>query len=778
MSHLLEAQPARPPVRMMRLVEDASVAIEPAEPLTPQSAPGVVLFALTLLLSSTLLFLVQPMFAKMVLVRLGGTAAVWNTCMVFFQACLLAGYAYSHGITRRLSMRWQLALHAVVLALPLLVLPVALPTGWTPPADANPIPWLLMLLGVSVGLPFFVVSTTAPLVQRWFASTGHRHAGDPYFLYVASNAGSLVALLGYPTIIEPLLRLQDQTRLWTWGYIAFAALVLICGIRACLSASGAGVSRASSDQDTRARRPLHDLDAMDRINPGSRLKWILLAFVPSSYLLGVTTYITTDVAAVPLLWVLPLALYLLTFTLAFARKPIVSHRAMVYALPTAVLAPVLFLLVRAALPVWATVSLHLLAFFVAAMVCHGELARMRPSARHLTEFYLLMSVGGVLGGAFNALAAPLLFSRALEYPLIIVLACLLCPPRSVHGETRRPMVDLFAPIFAGVLAWVLLSIVHQRGGGITLKILALSIPVMLCVWLAGRRLPFAAGIAALLIVANLTPGDRAKELAIQRSFFGVHRIVQTADGTFNELFHGTTLHGRQHADGRAGDEPLTYYHRGGPIGSIMAGLPSQNRQNIAVIGLGVGSLAAYANEGDRYTFYEIDPVVRWVADGSGYFNYLPSARTRGAEVGVVLGDARLTLTSAAPKSIDLLVLDAFSGDAIPLHLLTREALATYLDKLKPNGLLAVHISNLYLDLEPVIANLAADAGCVAFCKDDVEMSPERLQAGAAPSKWMLVARTREPVENWAAGAGWKNAVVTQGRRVWTDDYSNILSTLR
>jgi spermidine synthase len=808
----LPLPPPPPAARSPRAIDEPTRPTDAPE-RSSGSAVFALVFGLTLLLSSSLLFLVQPMFAKLVLPRLGGTAAVWNTCMVFFQACLLAGYGYSHFITRRLSVSRQVMVHSIVLLLPVLMLPLGLPRGWSsPPANASPIGWLLVLLAMSVGLPFFVIATTAPLVQRWFALTRHRDAGDPYFLYAASNAGSMTALLAYPTIVEPLVRVGDQAKYWAWGYVAFAIATLGCGVIAAIQTWHGRLAHADENDSAPAGGSCHEV--VDEITWTTRLHWIALALVPSSYLLGVTTYITTDVAAVPLLWVLPLAIYLLTFILAFAKRPIVSHRAFVYALPTAVLAPVMFLLARAALPVGVNVGMHLLAFFVAAMVCHGELARLRPAPRHLTEFFLLMSLGGVLGGAFNALAAPMLFDRALEYPLGIALAALLCPPRTMFqrpcarregeasaeprvtcnsrlgGSLALPSVSRFVmPLMAVAIApmlWVISSIVESHNGGMPARFLALMLPLLLCVRLAGRRAPFAIALAGLLAVASFCPGNRAHVLEVHRSFFGVHRVVRSVDGRFNELYHGTTIHGRQQIDltGQPihGDEPLTYYHRQSPIGSVMNALAPEKRKNVGVIGLGVGSLAAYAQAGQTYTFYEIDPLVRWAADESGYFSYLKGARARGADVQIVLGDARLTLANAPDHSLDLLVLDAFSGDSVPLHLLTREALEGYRRKLKPEGVLAVHISNLYLNLEPVLANLAADADCIALFNNDLDMTAEKNAAGKAASQWMLIAshasREEASVEFISKDPRWVASPRRADKAVWTDDYSNILSILR
>ena len=344
-------------------------------------------------------------------------------------------------------------------------------------------------------------------------------------------------------------------------------------------------------------------------------------------------------AAVPLLWIVPLILYLLTFILAFARRPLLSRRAMVFMLPTAVLLPIPFLLARAALPIWAGLSLHLAAFFVCSMVCHGELAKSRPSTRSLTDFYLMLSLGGVLGGVFNAILAPMLFTRTLEYPLVIVLACLLCPPRSAFApdstaqfrgvSSHRTAVDIALALFAGICAWIVLSIASSHQLGIQARFVGLIVPMMLCVRLAGKRLPFAIAVASLLFVAYFFPSDRAHLLEMRRSFFGLHRIVRSDEGSFNELFHGTTLHGRQHIDPRGEpdrpEQALTYYHQSGPLGDIMSSLPANGRRDVGIIGLGIGSIAAYARNSDNYTFFEIDPVVRWAAEDSKYFSYIRSA---------------------------------------------------------------------------------------------------------------------------------------------------------
>lgn len=354
---------------------------------------------------------------------MGGTPGVWNTCMVFFQASLLAGYIYAHAATAWLGVRRQAALHVGLLLLPLSTLPIAVSIGWSPPVEENPIPWLLALLLVSVGLPFFVISASAPMLQKWFASTGHPAAKDPYFLYRASNLGSMLGLLAYPALLEPTLQLAEQSWLWSWGYGLLILLTLGCAVilwRGPVSATHSLSLGASHDS--------HGLltieDSGSGLTVSRRMRWVALSFVPSSLMLGVTTHLSTDIAAIPLLWVIPLALYLFSFVLVFARKPSLSHQFMVRRLPFLILASAITIFSKATQPVWLLMPLHLLTFFVAAMVCHGEMAKDRPPTRHLTEFYLWMSVGGVLGGLFNALVAPMVFSTVVEFPLAMVAASL------------------------------------------------------------------------------------------------------------------------------------------------------------------------------------------------------------------------------------------------------------------------------------------------------------------------------------------------------------------
>ena len=730
-------------------------------------------FAITLLVSATLLFVVQPMFAKMVLPLLGGTPSVWNTCMVFYQAVLLGGYVYAHVTTRLLGPRRQAVLHTAVLALPWLVLPIVVTESWTPPPQANPIPWLLLLLSVSVGLPFFVVSASAPMLQAWFADTGHPAAKDPYFLYAASNLGSMIALLAYPVLLEPSLRLAQQTWLWAAGYgllmlltIGCAVLLLWCSPR-------------------QAQRPKQEVervpDEPSLADPTwrQRLRWLALSFAPSSLLLGVTTHISTDIAAVPLLWVIPLALYLLTFVLVFARRTLVKHAWMLRTEPYFVVLLTTLFFFNTAKWIWMLLLLHLATFFVVAMVCHGELARMRPKASRLTEFYLWMSVGGVLGGLLNALVAPNLFPTVIEYPLVIVVASMLRPTaRPAARPTRARWLDFALPAGLAVgLGALVLGLQAAEVAMPVAAVLAIVAPVALVAFGSqGRPIRFGLGVGAILIVALLSSEKERGVLSVERNFFGVIRVRHDRRFNTNNLVHGSTNHGMQSRDPKRRDQPLSYYHRTGPLGEVFQMLADQRpAREIGVIGLGTGSIAAYGEPGQRITYYEIDPAVLQIARDPRYFTFL---RDQKAELEVVLGDARLTLAKAPNARYDLLILDAFSSDAIPVHLVTREALALYLEKLAEHGLLALHISNRYLDLAPVLGNLAADAGVVCRIRKDANVSSAERKEGKLSSCWVVMARRPDDLGTLSEDPNWKPLLAEPDAPLWSDDFSNILAVMR
>ncbi|HEX5077553.1 MAG TPA: fused MFS/spermidine synthase [Geminicoccaceae bacterium] len=720
--------------------------------------PGILpLFAATLFVSALLLFWIQPMFSRMVLPTLGGSPAVWNTAMVFCQTALLAGYLYAHLVSRWLSLRRQVAFHLAFLALAALTLPIAIGPSWAPPTEGTPVLWLIGLLAWCLGLPFLVVSATAPLLQKWFAASGHPAGRDPYFLYGASNLGSMLALLGYPLLLEPFLTIARQNEAWTLGYAALAALVAICGL---------AVWRRPRPGDAFCEAPAQGAERA--VGWRRRLHWLALSFAPSSLLLAVTAYITTDLASVPLLWVLPLSLYLLTFVIVFARRPVLRDAWMVKAQPFVVI--LLALLFSRSAAFWLVLPLHLLAFFVTAMVCHGELARQRPATSHLTEFYLWMAFGGMLGGAFNALLAPIAFDWVVEYPLALVVACLLRPTFSRARGGR--LADLGLPLAALLL--MLLQVEWRRlglpdaGGGAAL----LLVPVgMLLYSFAARPLRFGLGVAAVLGVVLLADGPNQVE-ARARSFFGVYTVRHDPTG-YRVLVHGTTVHGAQRLDPEARSEPLTYYHRDGPLGQIFAALEDRPARSVGAVGLGVGTVACYRRPGQRWTFFEIDPLVEQIARDSGHFHYLEDCAP-AAEV--VLGDARRSLQAVPGGQFDLIILDAFSSDAIPVHLLTREAMALYLDKLAPGGLIALHISNRNLDLAPVVAALLADAGLAGRVQTLVP-PPEAQRAYRNAATWVAIARGEAELGAIADDPRWRRMPATAARP-WTDDFSNLIGALR
>ncbi|MGH7720830.1 MAG: fused MFS/spermidine synthase [Gemmatimonadaceae bacterium] len=724
------------------------------------------LYALTLFVSASLLFAVQPMVSKMVLPLLGGTPAVWNTCMMFFQAALLAGYAYSYASSRWLGVRRQAWVHAALFALSLAALPIGLGVATqAPPSHTSPVLWLLLVLTVTLGAPFFMLATSAPLLQRWFARSGHSAAANPYFLYSASNAGSIVALLAYPLLAEPRLTVAEQSRVWTVGYWVLAALVAACALHAWRTPA-----RPSGSNPDEAR----ESPGAVTVVWATRVRWTLLAFAPVSLMLGVTSYFTTDIAAVPLLWVIPLAAYLLTFVIAFSRRPVLPHRFMVWVQPFVVtlLAVQVISYVRAAAPV--LIGLHLLAFFLTCLVCHGELARTRPPVSHLAEFYLFIALGGVLGGVFNAIVAPLAFDLALEYPVVTVLALMLRPTLS-EGDRRSGWLDVAIPVALGLALWGLFHYFGNRPSdyGRIWYLTLLGLLGGVCLAFQRRPVRFGLAIGAVLLVGAIFRDDRGDVLRAERTFFGMYTVRAMPLHDQHVLSHGTTVHGAQSMTSRHRYEPLTYYHRTGPLGQVFASLPDSAVRRVALVGLGTGSIAAYGRAGAHWTYFEVDPEMARIARDSTLFTYLLDSRAR---IDVVFGDARLTLARAPEREFQLIVLDAFSSDAIPIHLITREALAVYLSRLTADGLLVFHISNRYLDLKPVLAELAADAALVAAVQSDAAPSSDGLLKYG--STWVVMARTPASLQRVAADTVWRPLTTNEDVRVWTDDYSNIVGVLR
>jgi SAM-dependent methyltransferase len=719
-------------------------------------SPG--LFAATIFASAGLVFLVQPVVARLMLPLLGGGPSVWNTSMAFFQAALLAGYFYANALQRLPTVRAQVLTHVGVLLAAAVALPLRVSQFAGPPSTDHPALWLLGALALSIGAPFAALSATAPLVQAWYARTsGGGEENSPYWLYAASNLGSLLALLAYPLGVEPLTTLHAQTVGWSLAYGAFVLLLAGLGIGA-------------------AREPRPAPDASDAapaspVRHRDRLAWLALAAVPSSLMLGVTTYLTTDVASAPFLWVAPLALYLLTFVIAFQRRPVIPRGRALLAQAAGVAG------CAAILPFETTnlavqLGVHLGAFFFSALVCHQALVARRPDPSHLTEFYLWMSVGGVVGGGFNAFLAPVIFSVPWEYPLALLLSCLARPLGDARFDLWRWPV-----LMTGVSAAGAVPFVQALGWPDSAQKGALVATVLLALLLRNRAWMFAVMVLAILFAAQAI-GGRLDKGDVHRSFFGVVRIsdfsVPGLGGPVKLLSHGTTLHGAQARDPRWRCRPLTYYAPETAIGQVFGAFalkPAPVR--IGAVGLGSGAVAVYTRPGDHLTFFEIDPLVVRLTHQERNFTY--TTECAGGRVDFAVGDARLTLARQPPEQFDILLIDAFSSDAVPAHLLTAEAIRLYLARLKPEGVLILHLSNRHLDLRaPAMASAAAAGGSALLQR--------YRQADSSPSMWessedvLIVARNLEALAPFAADRRWRRSDPTLVR-AWTDDYTNLAGAL-
>jgi len=772
-----------------------------ASPVTGASArtPLLATFIAAIFVSAALLFMVEPMFTKMVLPRLGGSPSVWSVAIVFFQAALLAGYAYAHlltryALTRNKSGRSAVIVHLAVMLAACLALPLAIAPAWGRPPATGEALWLIFLFTASIGLPFFALAANSPLLQAWFARTDHPAAKDPYFLYAASNVGSFLALLSYPVVIEPFVRLHDQTRFWSIGFYVLIALIAACGV--LLWRNPGRASDAPRDAV-----PAAAPDTSPGATPSWRdaAFWVAQAAVPSGLLVAVTAYITTDVGAVPLLWVLPLALYLLTFVIVFARRPVIPHRFVVAIQPLFIIALVCVIVpdpIRSVVSsvcsacadavfdplktIVGLIAVHVTVFFVCALMCHGELARTRPPAKDLTAFYLFMSLGGVIGGIAAGLVAPRVFNWVAEYPILIALA-VLCRPGALLPQDRRwRYLTLGAVAAAAVFVIVCtfdLSRIYPQPLGDTgfNRIVATLLLATVLLWRA--PLAFAAAVAAILFVNHGVLEQPA--VMAERSFFGVARV--TEDGDMRLLQHGTTLHGGERihaADGgplTGPPELMLYYWDGSGIGQTFDAVHARTDEPIsyAVVGLGTGSLVCRAGPDDTVHYYEIDPAIVRIARDPSLFTFLSQCRP---DVPIHLGDARLTLADAPDGAYDLIVVDAFSSDAIPLHLLTREAMAVYLKKLKPHGIVAMHVSNRYLELASVVAGIAAANGAITRVNDggavDENHDPYKFSGTVA-----AVARDDEDFGPLALSPEWELMEPDPKQWVWTDDYSNIVGAV-
>ena len=759
------------------------------------------IFSFTLLISSFLLFLVQPMIGRMILPSLGGTPAVWNGCVLFFQAILLAGYAWAHYGPPRLGVRNHLIAHLTLLTLVCFLLPMQLVDDWAVPTDSNPIGWLIGQLTFCVGLPFFVISSSAPLLQRWFGLSSGDDDSEPWFLYAVSNVGSLAALLSYPFLVERYMGLTDQGWFWTGGFMLLAAMFIVCGFFTLSNSKRSNLIRTN---------------AKAKSNPipwKKRLHYIILAAIPSSLMLGVTTIVSTEVGSFPLMWSIPLALYLLTFVFVFSKRNPVSHQLLIFILPGMLLLMPLISLIDPGSNPRMMIGIHFSIFFVVAMVCHGELNRLKPSVEQLTEFYLMMSIGGVVGGAVNSLVAPNVFSSILEYPLMLIAACLVLPARkmlaggSEKGKGSTTTKDWFQeyigfrPLLVAAslgFSWVLFELV-ELPTGIRIAI-GFGIPAVICLSMIESPKKFAIGYAVLALACPLLMEIR-DVVTRERGFFGVNEIALDDKGKFIMLVNGRTLHGMQRLDQNENPEPLTYFHVEGPVGDVFR-LHGDHCSRVAVVGLGVGSLAAYANENQDFDFYEIDPVVCRFASDKRYFSYLSSAKECGANVNLILGDARIQLdllrgrmvgdqqpvTRSAfhpasyrknkPQKYQLMVMDAFGSDAVPLHLLTEEAIQLYLDLLEEDGLLVLHVSSKFINFTPIGAGIAEKFVLAAAMRVDIPDKKTVDETGRTPSFYLVMSRDSKVIETfYESGSDWR-PIDSQRKLYWTDEHTNVLDVIR
>jgi len=712
---------------------------------------SALLFGTTAFVSALLLFLLEPLVGRMVLPLLGGSAAVWTTCLVVFQALLLLAYAWSHALTRLPRRIWTLV-HLAVLLVAAAALPLSLPSDWAPPAGPNPQFPLVGLLLSSVGLLFFALATNAPTLQRWFAATDHPRRDDPYFLYGASNAGSLVGLMLYPVALEPFFSVTEHRWAWSAGYVGFLFLVLACALR-----RGQGLA---------GEPPAEPRSSTPPPSWGVAARWVWLAFVPSSLTVGCTAYLSSELAPIPLLWVLPLALYLSTFVLSFTGHVVrPGHRVVQLA---AALALVVATAHVAGQSSNATgLALHLGALFLISALCHGRLADSRPAPDHLTSFYLWMSAGGVMGGLFNALVAPEVFHTALEYSLILIAAPLAFAASSPSSSRTETLLRLM-PVVAAVL-WV-------RGAAVPHPSVALLIPFgALALGLLKRptvRIAACAVAAMLfLIIAHRTAGDR---VVVERSFYSVLRVAENYEPGYRGLVHGATVHGMQAYEPAAARRAVTYYAADGPIGQVFQALaPRLQNAHVGVVGLGAGELAVYSRTGQTWTFFEIDPLVERIA--RSYFTYLRDAPAAPA---VIIGDGRRSLMSTPPASFDLLVLDAFSSDAIPVHLLTQEAMSLYLSRLRPEGVLAVHISNRFVDLAPLLAGTSRGSRLCGIDQIDPGQPDPSSPARRRPSHWVALASSCDVLSPLSSDRRWAPLIAGATAPVWSDERADLLTVVR
>ena len=722
------------------------------------------LFVATIFIGSFLLFLVQPMVARMALPYFGGASNVWNSAMLVYQALLLAGYAYAHWLSR-LAFRKQAIVHLALFALFALTLPIAL-AQMQAPAPGWEVLWVPLLLVLTVGPVFFIVSAQAPLMQRWFAADPQ--AGEPWALYAASNLGSFSGLIAYPLLAEPLLPLAAQSGAWAIGYLALALFVAACAWARWT---------AAAPRETEGERPA----ALKPIPWRRKLLWLALAAVPSGLMLSTTTHLTTDIFAMPLLWVIPLGLYLLSFVVAFADTRWPAKVMVWVAPPIMLLAGGLTMISRNTGSVTLGIASVILLFAVATSL-HTRLYDLRPAPEKLTTFYLVMSLGGALGGAFTAILAPVLFDWVWEHPILVLAAALLMPMPAMLDWRRLPGLETdmarfvaFALLGLAIfIAWLLANTmgeddraIHRLG----LTVMLALVGMLLAAW----RWKFVAVLAVLMLVqGGIKTVMTSWEGLRTRSYFGVYTVLDYPESKLRMLVHGSTLHGQQWTDPALARIPSAYYGPGSGAALVLENMPdfARDKAHVGVLGLGAGTLACFAKPEQDWTFYEIDPAILEMSR-DGTFTYLELC---APDAPVVLGDARLEVAAAPRGSFDVLLIDAFSSDSVPLHLITREAVQVYLDALGPDGIVLMHISNRYVELEPIVSAIARDLGLAARIRNDF---PQDMR-GYTGTSWIALSKSAASlahVEQAQPEMEWQ-ALAAPADRAWTDDYASILGYIR
>jgi len=753
-----------------------------------------IVFSLTIFLSALLLFLVQPMIGKMILPLLGGTPAVWITAMMFFQGMLLAGYLYAHLSAKYLSFKAQPILQILVLGFAVIALPIGFSDDMILPTGSDPALWLVGKLFLYVGLPFFALSANSPMLQHWFANTNHRLSHNPYFLYAASNLGSMIALLSYPFWVERSFDLSKQSDLWTSLYFVLIAVIILCAVITLKKLKPANENAASESEES------------GNLSIKRRFMWVCLAFVPSVMLLALTSYITANIAPFPLFWVIPLALYLLTFTIVFARKPIITveqtNKVHFIVLLVFIIGGGLwfdqpgfasplkyFFTVRSFL------VLHLGLLFFTALLLHGRLVKDKPHPSKLTEFYLWISFGGFLGGVFSTLVAPHIFNDYYEYPLVIFLACLMRLPDKKDNRLNINDLAVFILLLALLLIassikpfmneylGYLFGFFKEKG---FYQLIIIVLVLVFCLKSSARPSRLALCVAALILAPFITPliipakDNKSTIIYQERSFFGVLKIKKTKKQ--HVFYHGAIPYGTQRLANGNVLKVRTRARRIGRFSGYLAIIESGTKKNkpIAILGLGIGKMACLGNEGQQFDFYEINPAVEEIATNPKYFTFLQDCPP---ETKVIMGDARIAIAKAPDNHYGLIVADAFNGMAVPTHLLTKEAISLYLKKLQKGGIIVFHISNKYLDLKKPLGRIAAEMGLTAILRAGpmftiIAMTEDRKTLAPVFDLQLSDSKSNTKNKNKKNKRSWKVLRDYPETRLWTDTYTELGSLIR